>query len=264
MSNRRLESKVALITGGGTGIGAAIARRFVNAGASVVVCGRRVEPLQRIADEIDCLPLAGDVSSLDDCTNLVAETKKQLGGLDIVVANAGIYFEGSVIEQDMDEWQRTLDINVSGVMNIARAAIPEMLGRPGANILNISSMAALFSGPGMASYSTAKAALIGLTRAMAVDYGPQGIRVNCLCPGWIKTPMSTQEMHDLSALKNISVEQAFFEATRYLPLQRMADADEIAACAEFLTSEDASFVTGTTLVADGGGSAKDIGTLAFE
>ncbi len=261
MITSSLAGKTALITGGGTGIGAAIARRFVAAGANVLITGRRQPPLQVVATEYGCEAFCADISVLEQCRQAVARAVELWGGLDILVSNAGVIYEGSAVVQDLDQWQQTLDVNVSGVMNMARESIPVMAR--GGSIINISSVAGLASGRDMASYVTSKTAVLGLTRSLALDCGPLGIRVNALCPGWVKTPMSDEEMAALATAKNITVEQAVANSTRYLPLQRMADPDEIASCVEFLASDMASFVTGTTLVADGGGDCVDVGTLSF-
>ncbi|WP_019531361.1 SDR family NAD(P)-dependent oxidoreductase [Dasania marina] len=259
----RLAGKVAIVTGGGTGIGAAIAHRFIQAGAKVVITGRRLEPLQVIAQQTGCEAIRCDVAVMADCQAAVDKTVALYGGLDILVSNAGVLYSGSVTEQDITQWQQSFDINVSGVMHMARAAIPAMAKRPASAIVNIASVAGITSGQGMCSYVTSKTAVIGLTRSLALDCGAHNIRANTLCPGWVKTPMSTEEMAELARIKNITADAATAETTRHLPLKRMAEPDEIAACAEFLASDDASFVTGTTLIADGGGSAVDVGTLAF-
>ena len=263
MALGRLDGKIALITGGGTGIGAAIARRFVNAGAKVVITGRRKAPLETLAEEIGCLALSCDVGDAESCVQAAEEITRNFGRIDILVSNAGVLYEGSVTEQKLSEWQQSLDTNVSGVMNMARAVLPVMVKNQSGSIVNVSSVAGLTSGSGVAAYVTSKTAVFGLTRALAVDYGASGVRVNTLVPGWTETPMSQDEMQMLAQMKGISVEQAALETTRPVPLKRMARADEIAACAEFLASDDASFVTGTMLVADGGGSAVDVGTLSF-
>jgi NAD(P)-dependent dehydrogenase (short-subunit alcohol dehydrogenase family) len=263
MSIKKLNNKVALITGGGTGIGAAIAERFIDAGALVVITGRRFEVLQTVAKKNGCKAIACDVSKIEDCLKTIEQTINDLGRLDIVVANAGVIYEGSVLEQNLNEWDQSFRINVDGSMNIARAAIPYLKQQQGSAIVNISSVVGLTSGASIASYVSSKTALLGLTRSLAIDCGPLGIRVNTLCPGWVKTPMSDDEMQALAEMKNISVEEAERNTVKYLPLARMAAPEEIAACAEFLVSDDASFVTGTTLVADGGGSCVDVGTLSF-
>jgi meso-butanediol dehydrogenase/(S,S)-butanediol dehydrogenase/diacetyl reductase len=259
----RLKDRVVLITGGGTGIGAAMARRFAAAGAKVAVTGRRIEPLQHIAKEIGGLALAVDVRDSDAMADAVRQITDRWGRLDIVVANAGVITEGEVATLQDDVWQTTVDINLTGVTRTLRAALPALAESTNAAILVVSSVAGLMGVPQAAAYCATKAAVIGLTKSMAVDYGPKGIRVNALCPGWVRTPMSDDEMAALAGEKDISVEAAVDAVTRYLPLKRMAAPEEIAACAEFLVSDDASFVTGAVLVADGGGCVVDVGTLAF-
>lgn len=262
--SKRLEGKVVLITGGGTGIGAAIARRAVTAGASVAITGRRREPIAGIAAELNCLAVQGDTVDANDCAAAVAQTVGELGGLDVLVANAGILSAaGSVTTLDETGWREVMSVNVEGVMQIARAAIPAMTDRGGGAIVTISSVAGVRSSKGFADYITSKHALIGLTKTLAVDYGAQRIRANTLCPGWVKTPMSDMAVESLAERKGQTPEQARAAMTQHLPLQRMAEPEEIAACVEFLASDDASFVTGATLVADGGGHIVDIGTLAF-
>lgn len=261
--SKRLKDRVALITGGGTGIGAAMARRFAAAGARVAVTGRRAEPLQHIAEEIDGLALAVDVRDSDAMADAVRQVVDQWGGLDIVVANAGVITEGEVATLQDEAWQTTVDINLTGVTRTLRAALPALTGSASSAILVVSSVAGLMGVPQGSAYCATKAAVIGLTKSMAVDYGPKGIRINALCPGWVRTPMSDDEMAALAQEKGISVEAAVEAVTRHLPLKRMAAPEEIAACAEFLVSDDASFVTGAVLVADGGGCVVDVGTLAF-
>ena len=260
---KRLEGKAALITGGGTGIGAAIARRFARSGARVAVSGRRSGPLERIAGEIGGVAAVADVTDPAAMARAVEKTAAAFGGLDIVVANAGIITEGDVASLEDKQWRQALEINVTGVMETVRAALPQLVRRGGGAIVTISSVGGLMGCPQSAAYCTSKAALMGFTRSLAVDYGPQGIRANTLCPGWVKTPMSDEEIAALAEEKGITTEEAIHAVTRDLPLARMADPDEIAGCAEFLASDDASFVTGTILTADGGGCIVDVGTLAF-
>ena len=261
--NKRLQDKVALITGGGTGIGAAIARRFIASGASVAITGRRREPITAIATELNCLAVQGDTANADDCNAAVTQTVTEFGGLDILVANAGIVAVGSVTMQNEAEWQEVIKVNTTGVMHVARVAIPAMVARGAGAIVTVSSVAGIRSAKEFAAYITSKHALIGLTKSLACDYGAQGIRANTLCPGWIKTPMSDGAMARLAEHKGLSVENARKLTTRHTPLQRMGEADEIAACAEFLASDDASFVTGATLVADGGAHTVEIGSLSL-
>jgi NAD(P)-dependent dehydrogenase (short-subunit alcohol dehydrogenase family) len=260
--SNQLKGKIALITGGGTGIGAACARLFAIAGASVSVMGRRISPIQRIAEEINGLAVQGDASIEGDCKKAVQAVIDSYGGLDILVSCAGIMNEGNVADLRKSEWDHIIDVNLSSVMLIARAAIPAMLRRPSGAIVNVASLGALVAPGNMAGYIASKTALIGLSRSMAVDFGPH-IRVNALCPGWVLTPMSEEEMDHFAASKNISRQEAIEYATRFLPLKRMATPDEIARCARFLCSDDASFITGTALVADGGSSAVDVGYISL-
>jgi NAD(P)-dependent dehydrogenase (short-subunit alcohol dehydrogenase family) len=258
-----LQGKVALITGGGSGVGEACARLFAEDGASVAVMGRRPEPLQRVAAEIGGLAVPGDASSPGDCERAVQATAAAFGRLDVLVSCAGIMREGSVTAMRPEEWREVMDANLDAIMQAARAAIPAMLRGSGGSIVNVSSLAALVAPGDMAAYVASKSAVAGLTRSMAIDYGPQGIRVNTLAPGWILTPMSREEMRAIASAKDITLEEALAHATRYLPLGRMAEPVEIARCARFLASDDASFVTGTMLVADGGSSAVDVGYISL-
>jgi NAD(P)-dependent dehydrogenase (short-subunit alcohol dehydrogenase family) len=258
----RLRGRIALITGGGTGIGAACARLFSESGAAVAVMGRRLAPIRIIAEQIGGIAVSGDAAREADCINAVSATVKAYGGLDILVCCAGIMVEGSVVDMDLADWDRIMAANLTGVMQAARACLPAMRSRPKGSIVNVASLGALVAPGQMAGYITSKTAILGLTRSMAVDYGPN-IRVNTICPGWVLTPMSEEEMENYAAAKNISKQEAIDYATRFLPLQRMARPEEIARCVEFLASDDASFVTGTMLVADGGSSAVDVGYIAL-
>ena len=260
---KALEGKVALITGGGSGIGEACARLFSDDGAKVAVMGRRPGPLRRVAAEIGGLAAPGDASRAADCTRAVTATAEAFGRLDILVSCAGVEREGSVTTTTPEEWREVMDANLEAMMQIARAAIPAMLEGSGGSIVNVSSLAAHVAPGNMAAYVTSKAAVLGLTRSMAVDYGPLGIRVNTLSPGWVWTPMSQDEMRMYAEAKGITADEAVAHATRYLPLGRMAEPIEIARCACFLASDDASFVTGATLVADGGSSAVDVGYVSL-
>jgi meso-butanediol dehydrogenase / (S,S)-butanediol dehydrogenase / diacetyl reductase len=259
----RLEGKVALISGGGTGIGAATARRFAREGARVVVTGRRAQPIEAVAAETGGLAVRGDVRDQRHLAEAVDAAVERFGGLDVVVANAGVAGGGDLASVADRQWGELLEVNLTGVMRLCRVAIPALLERGGGSIVTVSSVAALAAGPEMAAYATGKAALLGLTRSMAVDYGPHGIRVNALCPGWARTEMADAEMDGLAELRGIDREAAYELASRRLPLRRVAGADEIAACCLFLASDEASFVTGAVLVADGGGQVLDAGTLAW-
>lgn len=257
----RFEGKAALVTGGGTGIGAAVARRLAREGAGVAVLGRRQEPLETVAAEIGGIAVAGDASSAADAARAITAAVERFGGLDVLVANAGGEGGGPAGEADDTTWQAGLQANLTSCLVCVRASLPQLVER-GGSIVIVSSIAALASGPAMAGYSTAKAGLLGLTRSLAVDYGPS-IRVNAVCPGWVRTPMADREMDELAAIRGGSREDAYATATAPVPLRRPGEADEIAAVCAFLASADASYVNGAVIVADGGTSAVDVGTLAF-
>lgn len=251
----RLAGQAALVTGGGTGIGAAIARRFAAEGAAVAVMGRRPEPLAAVAAETGAVAIPGDVARLDDVRRAVRTAVESLGGLDVVVNNAA---SGS------GKWDATMAANVGGPYAVVRESVPHLLARGGGSIVNVGSVAALVAGPDGAAYATSKGALLTLTRALAVELGPLGIRVNALCPGWVRTPRSETEMDELVRMRGLSSrEEAFAAVSKHVPLRRVAEPDEIAACTLFLAGRDSSFVTGAVLVADGGSTAVDVGMLAF-
>jgi meso-butanediol dehydrogenase / (S,S)-butanediol dehydrogenase / diacetyl reductase len=259
----RLEGRVALITGGGSGIGAATARVFAREGARVAVTGRRPGPIEAVAAATGGLAVCGDVRDDQHVTAAVEAAVGRFGGLDVVVANAGVGGGGELGSVSNQQWEQLLAVDLTGIMKVGRAAIPALLERGGGSIVNVASVSGLVAGPEMTSYVTGKTAILGLTRAMAYDYGPRGVRVNALCPGWARTEMSEAEMDALAELRGIDREAAFTLVSRHLPLRRVATAEEIAACCLFLACDESSFVTGAVLVADGGGHIVDAGMLAF-
>jgi meso-butanediol dehydrogenase/(S,S)-butanediol dehydrogenase/diacetyl reductase len=259
----RLEGKVALITGGGTGVGAAVARSFAREGAKVVVTGRRPEPIAAVAAEVHGMSVAGDTSDPRHATEAVATAVSAFGGLDVVVASAGISIDEPVGDMDEEHWHRTFDVNVTGPMLITRAALPIMLERGGGSIVLVSSTNSMAAAPASAAYDASKAALNALARAIAVDYGPQGVRANALCPGWIITPMGDATMDDVGAAAGTDRHGAYGLVTADVPLRRPGTAEEMASCCLFLASDESSIVTGTTLVADGGGQAVELTSRAL-
>jgi NAD(P)-dependent dehydrogenase (short-subunit alcohol dehydrogenase family) len=260
----RLSGKVALITGGGTGIGAATTALFRGEGADVVVMGRRRDPLDRVAAATGAVPFAGDAADSEDTGAAVQTAVDRFGGLDVLVANAGGGGGGAALETDDGRWAEGIRLNLSTAFVSAREALPALLERGGGAIVLVSSLAGLFAGPGMVGYVTAKHALIGLTRSLARDYGPRGVRVNTVCPGWVRTPIGDEQMDILAGRKDLSRDEAYALSTSHLPLRRPGEPEEIASIILFLASEDSSIMTGAVLVADGGASAVDLPTLAFE
>lgn len=259
----RLQNKVALITGGGTGVGAATARLFAREGAKVVVTGRRPGPIAAVAAEVGGLAVAGDTGDPAHAAEVVAAAVSSFGGIDVVVASAGGGAGGSVGDIDDAGWRRTFDTNLHGPMMLVRAALPVMLERGGGSIVLVASVNGMAAAPDSAAYDVSKASLIALARAIAVDYGPRGVRANALCPGWVITPMGDDAMDELGEAKGVGREEAYAIATADVPMRRAGTAEEMAACCLFLASDESSIVTGTSLVADGGGLAVELTSKAF-
>ena len=252
-------TRVALVTGGGTGIGAAVARRLAADGYSVAVTGRRSGPIEEIAREIDGFAIVSDTGVAADADRAVAETVTRFGSLDALVLNAGIGGEGSLLDLDPAAFERVFATNVTGAFLVARAAISHLLESRGA-IVSVASVSALRAAPASLAYCSSKAALAMLTQCIALDHGPAGIRANCICPGWVRTPMADGEM---DALGLDSREEAYAAATQDVPLRRASSPEEIAGSVAWLLSEDASYVNGAVIPVDGGHTMVDVGTLAF-
>lgn len=261
---KRLAGQVALITGGGTGIGAAAARRLVAEGASVVLSGRRRAPLEAVAAELGdaALVAAGDAANTADVEQMVAATIERYDRLDLVVANAGGHGLGTAGDTTDDDWQLAMQTNVTTAFVTVRTALPHLRVR-GGSVVVVSSLAGLFAGPAVAGYVTAKHALIGLTKSLARDYGRDGVRVNALCPGWVRTPMADEQMDVLAAQRGIDREDAYRLVTCDTPLGRPVEPEEIATIIAFLLSADSAAMTGSVVTADAGASAVDLPTIAF-
>lgn len=252
----------AIVTGGGTGIGAAIARRLAVDGFAVCVTGRRREPLDALAAESGALAVAADTGEPADAGKVVQATKEAFGRIDLLVCNAGIGVSGTVEEQTPEGWDAVLRTNLTGAFLACRAALPELVQTKG-SIVTISSDAGLRAGPRSAAYCAAKAGLIMLTKCIALDYGQVGVRANCICPGWIRTAMADGEMDDLGARKGIDREGAYELVSSRVPLRRPGTPEEIAAAVAWLASEGAGFTTGAVIAIDGGNSVVDSSSTEF-
>ena len=198
--------------------------------------------------------MAGDTSDPAHVAEAVAAAVSTFGGIDVLVTSAGGGYEGSVGDIDDERWRRTFDTNLNG---------PMMLTRGGGSIVLVASVNGMAAAPASAAYDVSKAGLIALARAIAVDYGPRGIRANALCPGWVTTPMGDEAMDELGASKGLGRQEAYDLATANVPMRRAGSAEEMAACCLFLASDESSIVTGTTLVADGGGLAVELTSTPF-
>jgi NAD(P)-dependent dehydrogenase (short-subunit alcohol dehydrogenase family) len=247
-----LRGKAAFITGAGSGIGRAIARRFAEEGAMVVaadlVAETAAETARLISDQgMQAIPICVDVTDAAGVEDALAQTVKELGGLDAVVNNAGITIVGAIDELSIDQWDREFDINLKSVFLVSRSAWPRLRQRGGGCILSTASIAGLWAIPHDAAYCASKAGVIMLTKCMALDGARDGIRVNCVCPGFVKTPMIDGYFADQP-----DPEAARAFATGLHPLGRLGEPVDIAEGFVYLASEEARWVTGTALVVDGG------------
>jgi len=242
---------VALVTGASSGIGAAIAIAFADAGWDVIAAGRNEGRLEEVADVSErIVTWAGNLADADDCDELLADTIDEFGQLDCLVNNAGIYIRGSVTETSDDDWRETIATNLDVPFYLSRAALPYLLKSEG-SILNIASDWGLNGGERAASYCASKGGLVLLTKAMAKDHARDGLRVNAICPGDVDTPMLTAE----AKAEGLDVDDYLEEACEAVPSGRVAEPEEVAALALFLASEAATHINGTAIPIDGGGSA---------
>lgn len=260
-----VEGKVVAITGGGTGIGAAVARRYAAEGAHVAVLGRRREPLEAVAADTGALVLPTDATDGASVRDALQTAVREFGALDVIVANAGGHGLSPVGETDDEDWQASLATNLTTAFTLLREALPHLIDSRGQAVI-VASLAGVMAGPGVAGYTVGKHALIGLTKSAARDYGKKGVRVNAVCPGWVRTPMADGEMDEFMrhAPEVRDREEAYRTVTRDVPLRRPASPEEIAAIVRFLGSGESSIMTGATIMADGGASIVDLPTVAFE
>jgi len=261
----KLQGKTALITGGGTGIGAAIARRLATEGAKVCIAGRRREKLEQTArtlPEGSVLVFAGDVSRYDDIKAMVAAAVDFGGGLDILVNNAAADSLGRVTELDPEEWRQVIEVNLTAPFLSMRESIPHMIKGGGGSVINIASLGGLRCIPACPAYSTTKAGLIMLTQQAALDYGPEKVRCNAVCPGATRTDMLEKMIIPLSQQLGTDKEGGYSYFTRNVPMRRACAPEEIAALCCYLASDESSFMTGGVLVIDGGAAIVDISGAA--
>jgi NAD(P)-dependent dehydrogenase (short-subunit alcohol dehydrogenase family) len=251
----RLKGKVGLITGGTSGIGSATAIRFAKEGAKVAVTGRNPERGQEVVRVIEAgggeaIFIRSDVRIASDCENAVQQTLQRFAKIDILFNNAGVFHPKTIPECTEEEWDETIDSSLKGAFLMSKYTLPSMIEQGSGSIIHTSSGWDLLGGNEAASYCAAKGGLIVMAKAMAIDHGPQGIRVNCVCPGDVLTPM----LHDDAAKRGMSWDDYAVGAAKR-PLGRIGTVDEIADAVLFLASDESSFITGDALVVDGGGVA---------
>ena len=258
-----MSPRVMLVTGAGTGIGAAVAERAAGEGWQVVICGRREGLLAAVAARSGARPVGTDVTDADAVADLVAGTVAEHGRLDCVVANAGVMTAGTVLQVAPADWDRTLRTNLTSVYLLARAALPHLIAARG-SLVAVSSIAALRASSGAAAYSVSKAGLVMLTQSVARDFGRAGVRANVVCPGWVRTEMADAEMAEFGGPLGLGTAAAYAEVTRLVPQGRPAEPGEAAAAVTWLAGPDASYVNGACLVVDGGTVLVDPGTVGLD
>ncbi|HEX8423170.1 MAG TPA: SDR family NAD(P)-dependent oxidoreductase [Pyrinomonadaceae bacterium] len=254
-----LKGKIALITGGGRGIGRAIAFAFARAGACVVVVARTAGEVERVASEIgdECgvqtMHATCDVSNASDVERVVSQVAETFGrGCDVLVNNAGIAESAPVVKTDDEHWRRHLAINLDGTFYCTRASLPPMLARGWGRIINIASIAGKTGAPYIAAYAASKHGVVGLTRSVALEVASKGVTVNAICPGYVDTDMTTRAVEQIEAKTGRTATDALEALKRMSPQNRLVTPEEVAALALLLASEGGRGINGQAINVDGG------------
>ncbi len=243
-----VNQKVAIVTGGGSGIGLAITEKFVQNNITTVIVGRDAEKLHQAKQKLGalCVPIVADLSDLDAIPGLVKEVITQFGHIDILVNNAGINMKKEFTEVTNEDFQKVIQTNLTGVFVLSREVVKSMLPNNKGSIVNISSMAAQYGIPKVIAYSASKTAIEGMTRAMATELSPRGIRINCIAPGFIATDMTSKAFNADAERKN--------KALGRTPMGVMGTPSDIGDAALFLATDASKYITGVVLPVDGGNS----------
>jgi len=251
----QLQGKVALVTGGGTGIGAGVVKRFVEEGAKVVITGRRRRVLDEVAASLPAGAVSvfsGDVTEEGNAEKMVDAAVSFGGRLDILVNNAAIEHNAPLVDLDVASWREQLEVNLTGPFLMMKAAIPTMIAGGGGSIINVASVAAVVAPPGAPAYCATKAAVLHLTKQVALDYGKYNVRCNVICPGPIRTSMLEMNFKPLAEVLNTDLDGAFDRVRENVPLHHIGTPADIAGVFVFLAGDDSRFMTGATVIADGG------------
>jgi NAD(P)-dependent dehydrogenase (short-subunit alcohol dehydrogenase family) len=259
-ADMNLKGKVALITGGGTGIGAAIAERFVSDGAKVCITGRRKELLEKVAKSLasgTVVICPGDVSKEEDVKRMVDTTVKFGGKINVLVNNAGTNHPAPIVELDPKMWQEVIEVNLTGPFLLMKAVIPHMLKEGSGSVINIASLGGMRCLPAMPAYCSSKAGLIMLTQQAALEYGRNHIRCNAVCPGGVKTEMTRKDFGQSGEMLGIDPDTFIDQIALEIPMRRFAASSEIGGLCSYLASDDSSFMTGAVITMDGGTAVVD-------
>src|SRR5687768_3443343 len=255
----KLQDKIVLITGGGRGIGRAIALAFAREGAQVAVAARTINQVEQVAKEIadqfsqNAVSVVCDVSDISSVEEMFARVSEKLGrSPDILVNNAGIAESAPLTKTDDDLWHRHLAINLSGTFYCTRAALPQMIQRGWGRVINIASIAGKIGAPYIAAYSASKHGVLGLTRSAALEVAAKGITVNAICPGYVDTEMTTRGVENITKKTGLAADQAMESIKKMSPQNRLVEPEEVAALALLLASEDGRGITGQAINVDGG------------
>lgn len=254
----RLQNKIALITGGGRGIGRAIAFEFARAGARVAVLARTEREIARVAEEIqdefqvETLHVACDVSDRESIARAFSEIEGRFGSVEILVNDAGIAESAPFVKTSDEMWERHLAINLSGTFYFMRAALPAMIERGWGRIINIASIAGKTGAPYIAAYAASKHGVLGLTRSAALEVAMKGVTVNAICPGYVDTEMTTRALENIEAKTGKPASDALAAIKRMSPQNRLITPEEVASVALLLASEEGRGINGQAINVDGG------------
>jgi NAD(P)-dependent dehydrogenase (short-subunit alcohol dehydrogenase family) len=259
LSANRFKQKCVLITGGGAGLGAATAKRIAAEGGHPILLDVQAEKVEAVAKACGGIAVVGSALEASDIERAVSIANERHGGVDVLVTCAGLETYGGVEEVDFDQWKHVININLDGAVLAVRACLPSMKAKGKGAIVLVSSIGGLVGSASNLAYGTAKAGILGMNRSIAIDYGPMNIRCNAISPGMAHSELVDRALNAMSHVTGESIEQVTAKLIKPMPLGRIGEAHEIASAIAFLASDDASYMTGSNLVIDGGLTAVEPG-----